>query len=252
MAKVAGLIGSASGKVGNIVYVVTNGIQVARVYQPVVSNPKSNLQLIQRTKGNLAGRVSSFIPRTAIIGLGENNRMRRGAFLRNMLKSAQVTQIGNDYTAKIADEDVMFSVGTTPLLMYSVQRSASQHTLSITLSGNAVIDAKVYDACATRIVALIYDEGRQELIECVTAMAVKPEQGGTAVTTIPISTAQGFVAAVYLIPMSTNDGTKVTINTESSYLDDNDISAMLSINSSKVVFSYGRSLFIGTATYTTA
>lgn len=54
MAKAVGLIGSLKGKVGNTVFATRRGIQVARVYQPVVAQPKSARQQLSRAKFALA------------------------------------------------------------------------------------------------------------------------------------------------------------------------------------------------------
>lgn len=54
MAKAVGLIGSLKGKVGNTVFATRRGIQIARVYQPVVAQPKSARQQLSRAKFALA------------------------------------------------------------------------------------------------------------------------------------------------------------------------------------------------------
>lgn len=54
MAKITGLIGSGHGKLGNTVMTVRRGQQIARVYQPVVANPKSARQQLSRAKMRLA------------------------------------------------------------------------------------------------------------------------------------------------------------------------------------------------------
>lgn len=54
MAKAVGLIGSLKGKVGNTVFATRRGTQIARVYQPVVANPKSSRQALSRAKFALA------------------------------------------------------------------------------------------------------------------------------------------------------------------------------------------------------
>lgn len=58
MAKIVGLVGSLHGKLGNTVMTVRRGAQIARVYQPVVANPKSARQQLSRAKMRLA--VSTF------------------------------------------------------------------------------------------------------------------------------------------------------------------------------------------------
>ena len=112
------MIGSASGKVGNVVYAVTNGIQVARIYQPNVANPKSEGQIEQRLKMVLAGRLSKIIPADAILGFLGNARVRRGKFISNVVKHAVLTAANGVNTARVPLEDILFSEG--PLDVFSV------------------------------------------------------------------------------------------------------------------------------------
>ena len=252
MAKVVGLVGSASGKIGNVVYAVTNGIQVARVYQPVVSNPKSALQNMQRAKGNLVGRISSFVPRTAIMGLGNNNRIRRGEFLRILLKAAFVALYDGAYQAKVASEDVIFSKGAVPISVVTPSFTATGNNINITLYGptDTAISAADYAAMQTRLVVMVYDATSQELVEVVTKIVNKPDQGASSITNILVAHTAGYVAKVYAIPMSTADGSSVSIDTSIATLSDNDIAAKLNVNGNAVVFTYGKSVLLGQATYT--
>lgn len=254
MGKVVGLIGAASGKVGNIVYAVTNGIQVARVYQPIVSNPKSALQNAQRAKGNLAGRISSFTPRTAIMGLGSNNRARRGEFLRNILKKAIVTQTSNGYNAKIDTPDVLFSRGSVILSVINPSVNAGNNAMAVTLSGPnvATIPADVYASMQTRLVAMVYDSTTQELIEVLTMVANKPAQGSQATTTLMTAYSGGYIVDVYAIPMSTADGTAVSIDSQLALKDDDTIAAALSVNANAIVFNYGKSVYLASGQFTPA
>lgn len=251
MGKVVGLIGAASGKVGNIVYAVTNGIQTARVYQPIVSNPKSALQNAQRAKGNLAGRISAFVPRTALMGLGANARIRRGEFLRAILRAATVVQAGGVYTAKVDDDAVIFSKGNIISSVRGPVFAAGQNTLDVTLSGvsESALPAEVYASRQTRLVAMVYDRMTGDLVEVATKIANKPAQGGTAVTEININHTLAYDVVVYAIPMSTADGSAVSISTENATLSDSEIAAILSVNRNAVVFEYGMSYVIGQAAY---
>lgn len=254
MGKVVGLIGSASGKIGNLVYAVTNGIQTARVYQPIVSNPKSALQTMQRSKGNLAGRISGFTPRTAIMGLGTNNRARRGEFLRNILKKAMVVTTASGYEAKIDNPDILFSRGSVNLSIASGTVTALNNSMSVTLTGVAsgTISPEVYASMQTRLVAMVYDSTSQELIEVVTSIAVKPAIGGTAATLLAVSNSGGYYVDVYAIPMSTADGSAITISSGLALKDDDAIAAALSVNANSVVFNYGKSSLIATGQFTPA
>lgn len=44
----AGILGQFTGKVGNVVGAVSRGVQTTRVYQPIVNNPKTEKQILQR------------------------------------------------------------------------------------------------------------------------------------------------------------------------------------------------------------
>ena len=247
MAKVVGLVGSARGKIGNIVYAVTNGIQTARVYQPVVTNPKTAGQNMQRAKGNLAGRISSFVPRTAIKGLGINNRIRRGELLRNILKNADARYVDGVYEAKINPALVLFSKGavTLPVTLSSI--TATSHSVAVVLSGVAdtIITPEVYASRLVRLVAMVYEQSTNELVEVSTKLATMPTQGSTATTNMAIAHAGGYDVFVYAIPMTTEDGSAATIDTSVVSLDDDEIAASLSVNGNAVVFAYGKSVYIG-------
>lgn len=247
MGKVVGLVGAASGKIGNLVYAVTNGIQTARVYQPIVSNPKSIGQSMQRARGNLAGRISGFVPRTAIMGLGVNARLRRGEFLRNILKKATATYNEGSYVAKIQPADVLFSKGAVQLPVTLTSITAASHSVAVVLNGVAdtVLAPEVYASRLVRLVAMVYESNTTNLVEVSTKLATMPTQGATATTTMPIAHAGGFDVFVYAIPMSTEDGTAAAVDTSVVGLDDDDIAASLSVNGNAVVFDYGQSVYIG-------
>lgn len=65
MAKVYGINGVATGKLGNQVFAIRNGEQIARQYQPVVSNPNTEAQVGVRARlklmSQLSASVASFI-----------------------------------------------------------------------------------------------------------------------------------------------------------------------------------------------
>lgn len=63
MATGNGILRKLSGKVGDIVYRVNRGVQVASAYNPQVANPRTEAQMFQRTKWlNLLGVYRAFAP----------------------------------------------------------------------------------------------------------------------------------------------------------------------------------------------
>lgn len=86
MAKIYGINGKITGKVGNTVFAVDGGIQVARQYNPIVANPRTEGQQTQRLKVDFAGQMSKGIVAAALEGLSGNKRQRRSALLSNLIK----------------------------------------------------------------------------------------------------------------------------------------------------------------------
>lgn len=61
MAKIAGISGSLAGKVGNIVYSVLKGVNVARQYNPEPYNPNSPAQVEARAKLKMISQLSAIV-----------------------------------------------------------------------------------------------------------------------------------------------------------------------------------------------
>lgn len=71
MSKIYGLFGSMTGKLADTVMVVRNGVQIARKYQPVVSNPSTKAQVEARAKLKLMSQLSAVVgPVVAMPRLG--------------------------------------------------------------------------------------------------------------------------------------------------------------------------------------
>jgi len=244
-------LGKFSGKLGGAVFVIRNGKQIVREYNPRPSNPKSALQLQQRAKGNLAGRISSFVPKAAIAGLGVNGIRRRSRFNQLLLKAATVSLIGDDYKAKIGESSILFSEGTviSPFALTSLVASANNLDVSLRGLSVSAIDENTYSALNARLVVMVYDTISQDLVEVSTRIANKPQQGADAVTRMPIVHPSGYMAAAYLVPMSSVDGSAVAIDAGLAGKEDADIAALLGINSNAIVFNYGRSIFLGSTNF---
>lgn len=135
MAKIVGFVGTGSGRVGNVVLSKgPNGLTISRSYQPIVANPRTDAQLNQRAKINLAGRVSKLVPAQAISGLSMgSNRLNRQEFITNLIKSCVVSKVSGVYQASVLPEKVVFSHGTeTPVAtMGNIALTATTVTLPL-------------------------------------------------------------------------------------------------------------------------
>lgn len=61
MAKIYGINGVITGKLGAAVYAVRNGEQISRQYQPVVANPRTQGQIAARAKLKLMSQLSAVL-----------------------------------------------------------------------------------------------------------------------------------------------------------------------------------------------
>lgn len=155
MAKAIGLIGTLSGKVGNVVFCKgENGETITRAYQSQVNNPKSSAQTTQRAKLNLVGRLSQVTPAEVLVGLGDSKRRNRAMFLSNCLRAAVTAVVDGVLQANIDPEDIVFSKGSAPMsaTMGNVTIDATGLETSLLLS-----DASLAGKYGERLIMAIID-----------------------------------------------------------------------------------------------
>lgn len=114
MAKSTNGLGQFRGKMGGVVFSVRNGQQVIRNYQPVVANPKSSDQRIQRAKAVLAGKLSHILTAPMIIGMnGGSKAGRRSEFNRVLLDAieSQISVTTGVAKATLMPERLLLSQG---------------------------------------------------------------------------------------------------------------------------------------------
>lgn len=252
MAKASNGLGKFSGKLGGAVFVIRNGKQIIREYNPRPTNPKSALQMIQRAKGNLAGRITSVTPKAAIFGLGVNASARRSRFNKLLLDNAEVKVVNDNYNAKVPLQDIVFSEGDviSPFIFDSAITTLNSVTLNFTGFPSSSVPEAEYATYGARVVVMVYDLRSQDLVEVATRLINKPNQGDSMPTQVAITHPMGYSAAFFLVPMRTNDGTAMSVSTDVAMKDDMQIAASLSVNGSAVIFQYGRSVFLGQKTFT--
>ena len=202
MAKAIGLLGDLRGKIGNTVFFVSNGVQVARVYQPVVANPNTVGQITQRAKMALAGRLSRITPTAAIEGLGgDNKRTRRGAFVKNAVRATTYSANG----ASLAAGDLIVSDGAVSLLNthhFSRVNGSTYIRVAITTTNPRTYAVEGYTERA--VVYLIDPTGSNNDI-CVTTLLTMPAANASENTAVQVPITPGsstsYVAYVYVYPM---------------------------------------------------
>lgn len=249
MGKFVGLIGTISGKVGNVVFVKgEKGVSYGRTYQPQVANPKTIGQTDQRVKMNLVGRMSQITPAEVLIGLGGSKRMRRAEFNKILLGVATVQHsIGAPVIAKIAPTDVIFSKGTQPFeanVSTPGATTANSATIGLTLT-----NADLVNKYGERIVVAVIDPSDKagySLIKYADVVFT-----GTTAQNVEIRygapIADESMVCIYRIPyLLTEEGSAMRAQTLSN--DGTDIIAKV-LTSESLVQSWGNSTLAATEVF---
>lgn len=137
MAKVISLQGKARGKIGGIVYRVEAGIgMIASEYNPTPHNPRTIAQTNQRSKMNLAGRISAITPYAAIAGLAANKRQARAKFVSNILKAASPNS--GDPGSFIDQGEIVLSEGIVVPISGAISNLDSSGKINVTYNISSV------------------------------------------------------------------------------------------------------------------
>lgn len=252
MAKTSIGLGQFSGRVGGVVYAVRSGQQVVRSYQPVVANPKSYAQNLQRAKGNLIGRISQIVPWQILEGLGSSRINRRARLLRLLFQKVTSGSAAGDtetINAKLLDEDFVFSEGALVPFYYLTAITATASGVSVTVNRDNAISAETAASQGVLVVVVLKQASgawEQVLYRYVTPSEIA---SGSFTFTLNHRYEGAYNAAVYYAPFSTADGSR--LNTVSGELTSTatSLDALLSVGTSATALVWGKNLYQTTANF---
>lgn len=147
MAKLVGLIGTGSGRVGNMVLAKRDGLTIARAYQPQVANPSTVAQMNQRAKFALLTKESSVLA-PVLYPLAKKGISARNAFMRLHMGSVVVTNTGEPFSASLLDSAITLTGknkpmgGTIDIAIDGAQGSLAMNVLA-EYAGGSVVAAEV-------------------------------------------------------------------------------------------------------------
>lgn len=254
MAKIYGINGKLTGKVGNTVFAVDGGLQVARQYNPIVANPRTPAQQDQRLKVNFAGQFSSGIVPAAIEALRGNARARRSALLSNLIKDAvKTTTIQGKTQIRLDAEKVVLSTGNVdmPAVDFSISVSADDVTITGSLNINPLTEGGTLPkGVRLRVVMIAIPQTGSGIPNGVMSRVTDVELGGEktlAVTEIftPGVEPQLMNVAFYVIPLQLVNAGALAPSYVSGGLDGS--SRVYTLPTSMLTtgaYEYGRSRFI--------
>ena len=196
MAKLAGgALGVRRGKVGAEVYTVTGGIQVVKQYQPVVANPNTDGQQLQRIKMMLVGKITKAITPAMLVGLGSRFRAR-AEFNKVMLRAAQARLSGEqgEWKAYVPPTALVFSNGPAVAGVEAGPASLSANKRTVTLPLTSFPEGWTY----FRAIAVAGGARLDTTNDFMSGMEIGPtKDAGTISIELPAPATEG--AHVYLM-----------------------------------------------------
>ncbi len=183
MAKIQGLTGKMSGKMGSVVFRVRQGEQIVTQYNPIVKNPNTEAQSTQRVAFKLMSQVTAAMA-SAII----NRPARQGQSARNRFVQQNFPLVEGDATnAKIAMDRLQLT-------------SSSAYLGQIALNNNdAVISNIPANVTKVRFVEVTYPEGNDKSRPVISATQEVNVTNNQASYTAPIGST---ILAYGIIPTS--------------------------------------------------
>lgn len=137
MAKVKVIFGKLRGKMGGVVFRGgDNGETIASEYNGEPRNPRTMLQTAQRSKMNVAGKISKATPYSAIAGLGGNRRQARSKYVSNLLKLAENQQQGRtqiDTSVNLSSLEI--SKGRSVSISGTVSIVSQSNSVQVSITG---------------------------------------------------------------------------------------------------------------------
>lgn len=159
--KLAGIVGTGSGKLGSSVFATVSGQQIVRQYQPVVSNPATEAQTAQRAKMKLMSQLGAAMA-PVIVMKKDGLCSARNKYIKRNIQNASVLQ--GTASVNVPNLQITDGVGNVG----EVDSIYASNSVNVTISD--------IDPNAKRVVFILFrrnDDGTLSLF----GSAVKPVQG---------------------------------------------------------------------------
>ena len=238
-----------TGRVAGSVFAVRNGEVIERAYNPLVANPRTDAQLMQRAKMNLAGQISKLVDFELLIPMsmpykGKNRTM----FVRNIINKSESSMVGKDAVAKINPADIIFSRGSVTPVASAAAPVVTANSVILALTPASGIERNTY---GERVVVLVYESAEAQVpMGAFTGEALLSADDPTSIEVpIPFGMGTGNVLAVYRVPYRVaNYG--VRVKAEEMGGTPQEISAAITRSSENVL--WGETVFVGSQVFTQA
>lgn len=254
MAKSTMGMGQFRGKVGGLVFAKGDaGEQIVRQYQPVVRNPRSDAQMSQRAKINLAGQISRLFSKSDVYPFGNSGRTRRGNFNKSLIEAITVVKAGADFKASLNYANIILSKGPVNLTFQS-QPILNLQGEDININFRIYIDSGSFaDGDIADLYIMLFKEGDSTYQPSVIHLSSANQDftivpGADAINTqvyVPtILAGAGVFASVYAVVKRPNASLSMT--TDPMGGSNSEIHADISTSDILSGLNFSNSLYIGT------
>lgn len=194
--KLSGIAGKGSGKLGSNVYAVSGGEQIVRQYNPVVANPSTPAQVVQRSRLKLASQIAAAmadviaIPKSGLVS-------SRNAFMKRNFDLF----VGSENGASCQYAKLQLTGSAIGLPTVNAEKSDAQ-TLSIELASSAT-------AVASRIIYNVFAKTtEQQLMKIASRVVTDAGENGTFPMEVTTSATELVVYAYGMRDMSSTASAK--------------------------------------------
>lgn len=205
MGKSTNGLGQFRGKVGSVVFRVNQGEQIVSAYQPVVRNPKSNLQTAQRNKLYLASQLSKLLSKEDLIGMNPagSARDRRSLFVRNVINNTKSTLDGELFLSSIDYPLVRVSNGLDTIINATVDSTNSRISINFTN-----VSESDYNRLAMKIIQLSWGDKFPQGVRKSSWLPLPSYDAlNNGVYEFSYEHVDGYESEVFfLVPVALNDG----------------------------------------------
>lgn len=238
-----------TGRVAGSVFAVRNGEVIERAYNPVVANPRTDAQLVQRAKMNLAGQISKLVGFELLTSMGMPYKGKnRTMFVKNLVNKAESSMVGKDAVAKIAPEDIIFSRGSVTPVATAGAPVVTTYGVTVELTPDSSIEDNTF---GERVIALVYESADAQVPKGAFSgeSLINSDNPTTISVRVPFGMNTGNVIAMYRVPYRVaNYG--VSVKAGEMEGTPQEISAALTRIGDNVL--WGETLFLGSQVFTQA
>lgn len=194
--KLSGIAGKGSGKLGSNVYAVSGGEQIVRQYNPVVANPSTPAQVVQRSRLKLASQIAAAmadviaIPKSGLVS-------SRNAFMKRNFDLF----VGSEDGATCQYAKLQLTGSAIGLPAVNAEKSDAQ-TLSIELASSAT-------AVASRVIYNVFAKTTEQQLMLIASRVVTDSgENGTFPLEVETSATELVVYAYGMRDMSSTASAK--------------------------------------------